>query len=205
MSKSNYHHGDLKAALLEAAGKILSEEGLSKLSLRATARKAGVSQAAPYYHFPDKDTLLARVAEAGFLRLIATMQSYAERAPSAAHQLQQLGVGYVVFAVQNAAVFRLMQGPYFEDSNKYEFLQHAANQSYMSLREAVASHLPAANDKELDTACAAAWSLVHGAAVLCMDKRMTDVTDIDTVEDIEVLVQNITRQLKINTVLANKA
>src|SRR5688572_22587782 len=69
-----YHHGDLKRALLDAALKILREEGLEELTLRATARATGVSQTAPYRHFSDRTALLAGVAEDGFRRLRSRMQ-----------------------------------------------------------------------------------------------------------------------------------
>src|ERR1700749_484813 len=64
-----YHHGDLRRALLRAAVTIIEREGPSALSLRAVAREAGVSPAAPYHHFKDKAELLDAVAQEGFARL----------------------------------------------------------------------------------------------------------------------------------------
>lgn len=199
MPKPSYHHGDLKTALLVAARAILAEEGLSKLTLRGTARKAGVSQAAPYYHFPDKESLLASVAAEGFLDLADLMENYAAEAKSPADRLQKLGIGYVVFAVKNAAVFRLMQGPYFENPGKFDFLQSAADLSSAALKHAVHTCLPDADRKQLEMACAAAWALVHGTAVLRMDGRMSQVTDI---EDEAELTQYITHQMDIKRVLS---
>ena len=62
---TTYHHGDLRAALLQAAGEILEKEGLEALSLREAARRAGVSHNAPYRHFPDRDSLLAALVAQG--------------------------------------------------------------------------------------------------------------------------------------------
>ena len=66
---STYHHGDLPAALLKAAGKTLEQNGIASLSLRDAARRAGVSHNAPYRHFPDRQALLAALAREGFARL----------------------------------------------------------------------------------------------------------------------------------------
>src|SRR5437764_560426 len=70
-----YHHGDLKAALIDSALEILRKEGLEALTLRAVARRAGVSQAAPYRHFADRRALVAAVAERGFERMQAAMMN----------------------------------------------------------------------------------------------------------------------------------
>ena len=73
-----YHHGDLRHALIQAAQEILETEGLAALSLRGVARRAGVSPAAPYHHFPDKRALLDAVAERGFDALTAAMTTRME-------------------------------------------------------------------------------------------------------------------------------
>lgn len=184
--------------MLSAARDILVEEGPAKLSLRAAARRAGVSQAAPYYHFSDKDTLLASVAAEGFKALTATMATYAKASKSPSDRLQQLGVGYVVFAVQNPEVFRLMQGPYFEDREKYDFLQEAADDSFQALSSAVTECLECADEKQKSLACAAAWALVHGTALLSMDGRISQVSDES---DLEILTRKITHQLDISRAL----
>src|SRR5919107_731159 len=71
--RKTYHHGDLRQALLDAALELLRAEGAAALTLRAVARAAGVSQAAPYRHFADRGALVAAVAEEGFERLGAAM------------------------------------------------------------------------------------------------------------------------------------
>ncbi len=68
-AKRGYHHGDLRAALLEAAREVLAKEGVEALTLREVARRAGVTHAAPYRHFADKEALLAAVATEGFAAL----------------------------------------------------------------------------------------------------------------------------------------
>src|SRR5258708_14598981 len=96
-----YHHGDLPAALLKAAGKALEQEGIASLSLRDAARRAGVSHNAPYRHFPHREALLAALAAEGFAIL-------AERLLG--RQGPELGGAYVQFPLPPPQRFRLMFG-----------------------------------------------------------------------------------------------
>ena len=85
-----YHHGDLRNALIQAGLAILAEEGTHALSLRAAARRSGVSHAAPYRHFADKEALLAAIAEQGFNTLAASVRAAIVRFPdSPAAQLEE--------------------------------------------------------------------------------------------------------------------
>src|ERR1051325_1856783 len=87
MSESNasearpYHHGDLRRALVDAARRLLETEGPAAMSLRAVAREAGVSPAAPYHHFKDKGELLGAVASEGWAMLSAAMFAASEARP----------------------------------------------------------------------------------------------------------------------------
>jgi AcrR family transcriptional regulator len=105
-----YHHGNLRAALLERAERTLSEEGARGLSLRGLARDVGVSHAAPRRHFADKQTLLDALAEDGFERLGSDLGEAIERAPgpSFAERFTAAGRAYVRFASEHAALLELM-------------------------------------------------------------------------------------------------
>jgi len=103
-----YHHGDLSRALVEAARRILESEGPEGLSLRAVAREAGVSPAAPYHHFKDKNELLDAVAEQGWTALGEAMSQAKARSSSAQEAVINIGMAYVGFAVRNPALYRLM-------------------------------------------------------------------------------------------------
>ncbi len=106
----SYHHGDLRDALIRAARKILEKDGLAELSLRQVARAVGVSPAAPYHHFADKHALLTAVATLGFAALRSEMLMRMAKETDPVARLDASGVGYVVFAVDNPALFRLMFG-----------------------------------------------------------------------------------------------
>src|SRR3970040_1414973 len=98
---STYHHGDLRTALLRSSSKILEKEGVSKLSVREAARRAGVSHNAPYRHFPDRESLLAGIATEGFSMLGAALQGSSGKA---------MGEDYVRFALEHPQRVRLMFG-----------------------------------------------------------------------------------------------
>src|ERR1700760_4590230 len=103
-----YHHGDLRRALIDAARRVLESDGPSALSLRAVAREAGVSPAAPYHHFKDKGELLDAVASEGWHMLDAAIAKVREDAPSPEAAMDEIGVAYVCFARENPAIYRVM-------------------------------------------------------------------------------------------------
>src|ERR1044071_9801724 len=103
-----YHHGDLRRALVEAARRLLESEGPTALSLRAVAREAGVSPAAPYHHFKDKCELIDAVAHEGWEELGQAIAKARATAPSAREALTNIGVAYVCFARDNPALYRVM-------------------------------------------------------------------------------------------------
>lgn len=104
---SGYHHGDLPAALVRSAVEMLDEDGGVELSLRAVARKAGVSSAAPYRHFPDRLSLLSAIAAVGYRELMTDLASRHPE-PDAVEDLADLAVAYVGFALSRPGLFRVM-------------------------------------------------------------------------------------------------
>jgi AcrR family transcriptional regulator len=150
---STYHHGDLPAALLRAAGRTLEKRGIGALSLREAARHAGVSHNAPYRHFPDREALLAALAAEGFAMLGERLRGQPGRA---------MGEAYVRFALEQPQRFRLMFGGVLPMA-KHPELRAAAHAAYQALQQAF---------KEMprpEIAAAAAWSLVHGLSHLLLD------------------------------------
>jgi len=150
---STYHHGDLPAALLRAAGRTLEKRGIGALSLRETARRAGVSHNAPYRHFSDREALLAALAAEGITMLGEQLRGKPAR---------EMGEAYVRFALEQPQRFRLMFGGVLPVA-KYPELGRAARSAHKALEEAF-SELP-----RPELAAAGAWSLVHGLAHLLLE------------------------------------
>jgi AcrR family transcriptional regulator len=170
-----YHHGSLREAMLEAAQRILERDGITGLTLRAAAREAGVSHAAPKNHFGDIRGLLSELAAVGFARFgAALLADVRENAPPNV-QLAAIGHGYVTFARQNPGLFLLM----FR-SERLDFsrptLRAAADAAFGVLSQAVGVPPQVGSNVRLALSHAAritaAWSLVHGFAVLTLDERL---------------------------------
>ena len=162
--KRAYHHGDLEAALLRAAGEILEKEGVEALRLREVARRAGVSHNAPYRHFPGREALLAALAAEGF-----AMLGQAQRAAAAAGGLRAMGEAYVLFALAHPQRFRLMFGGQVQIA-RHARLREVATKTFEGLSGALAAKLPEAQGA--GDASIAAWALVHGLAQLLLEDRI---------------------------------
>lgn len=161
----SYHHGDLRDALIRAARKILEKDGLAELSLRQVARAVGVSPAAPYHHFADKHALLTAVATQGFAALRSEMLTRMAKETDPVARLDASGVGYVVFAVDNPALFRLMFGG--EELSANVILAEAGKKAYGVLEAAVADTSPEGIANPI--VCLRLWALVHGIAKLIVE------------------------------------
>src|SRR5258707_11771677 len=105
--KATYHHGDLRAALVRAAIELLEESGETELSLRAVARRAGVSPAAPYRHYADREALVSAVAAVGYPELPERLAA-AHPSPSTPQQLPNVAIVYVQFALERPPLFPIM-------------------------------------------------------------------------------------------------
>lgn len=174
-TKNNYHHGDLRQSLIDAAIALISEEGVSDLSLRQVARRVGVSHNAPYRHFEDKEALLAAVAEQGFQSLRAAMES-AQQAipPDSAQRMEAIGIAYINFALAHPAYYRLMFGDYRCNFSKYSALAESSQQSFMMLVNTIREGQVAGIFRSADPVDMArvAWSLVHGQSMLALDQKL---------------------------------
>jgi AcrR family transcriptional regulator len=169
--RDGYHHGDLRRALIAAARRILEQEGLAALSLRAAAREAGVSQAAPYHHFADRDALLSAVAAEGFDGLAETMRARMEKAADASRALVAAGEGYVAFAVANPALFQIMFGASMKAPGADPTRLEAGARAYAALERAITGVARSGKHEpgEIAIACLRAWSMAHGLAKLLVE------------------------------------
>lgn len=170
-----YHHGNLRETLLAEARRQLIEQGPEKLSLRALARSAEVSQTAPYRHFPDKKALLVALATQGFDEFSEKIASAVAVSPAHGGEepLVELALAYIDFARNNPELYKLMFGPILTEKDQYPELKAAGMASIAHLRNALAGSLPAIPDKDkgcseerLWNATLSCWSLVHGLASL---------------------------------------
>ncbi|WP_461167989.1 TetR/AcrR family transcriptional regulator [Tsukamurella serpentis] len=166
---TSYHHGDLPGALVCAAVEILDEQsGANDLSLRAVARRAGVSTAAPYRHFPDRSALIAAVAAVGYRELTAALAA-ASPAPSGPEDLADVAVAYVDFALHRTGLFRAMFAePCTPDPDRVA----AVADITAYLERLVRRALPAAAAPATADTATAVWALVHGLAFLHLDGKL---------------------------------
>lgn len=166
-----YHHGNLKEALITEAINLLETEGVPALSLRRVAREAGVSQAAPYSHFKNKKALMTAVAEEGYRRFKKSMESHSG---SSEHYMVGLGIGYVLFALANPALFHLMFAGELAEMIEADRTSEPFSSSYLLLVDGLKNHPLARFDNEgrnLDTAMM--WSMVHGIANLILEGKIS--------------------------------
>lgn len=174
-----YHHGNLRQALLEAALIILQKDGASGLGLRDLARAVGVSPAAPYRHFDSRAALLEALAVTGFQRFSAAMEAVAETNP--ADPMAAMGKTYVLFALENANLFRLMFSSDLKKDGR-PGLRMAADAAFDTLRHVVGGDIKVGRIKAL-----AAWAKIHGLAILLLDGQIA----IRAGEDTEALIAEI--------------
>jgi AcrR family transcriptional regulator len=166
-----YHHGDLRAALLEAAEAELAEKGVEGFTLRGCARRAGVSHAAPAHHFADVTAMLTAVATVAFDRLTEAMRDVSRGLePGSLAYLEAIGRGYVLFASRNPEHFKLMFRR--ERLNGADAaLQKAGAAAFGILVHAVGAFRGVMHPMDELAATRdvfAAWSLVHGFAGLIL-------------------------------------
>ena len=174
-SKSNYHHGDLRRALLLAAEQELSEKGVEAFSLRGVAKRAGVSHGAPAHHFEDARGLLTALAAVGYQRFIEAQEQRQKTAlKDAESQLAASGLGYLDFATRNPALFRLMFSSERPDKSA-SLLAKGADAAFEKLVSDVAqvTKTDPHHDERAMTDVAAIWSITHGLADLLIANRLS--------------------------------
>ncbi|MDF0531227.1 TetR/AcrR family transcriptional regulator [Tsukamurella sp. 8F] len=166
-SRAAYHHGDLPAALIRAAIEMLDADGAdADLSLRAVARRAGVSTGAPYRHFSDRNALLSAVAAVGYRELAVTLQQ-ANPDPESADDIADIAISYVQFALTRPGLFRVMFGGVCDTENADRVAAVAAINAYLLniVETSVATDTP-------EALATGAWALVHGLAFLFIDGKL---------------------------------
>jgi AcrR family transcriptional regulator len=188
-AKRAYHHGDLKAALVEAGVELLRGNGPEALTLREVARRVGVSQAAPYRHFKDRRELVAAVAERGFSRLGEAMRRAMESA-GGRPGLRHVAEAYVEFGLDNPAEYRVMFGPEVAVTDDLPSLRETGRSVLGFVAEGLSglqkAGLVGPGDPWL--MAVAIWSTLHGLVMLSLDGQTAGIAP-----NVDELVQEATR------------
>ena len=185
--RGSYHHGDLRAQLIEATRQLVELKGPEHLSVSEACRAAGVSTAAPYKHFKDKDELLRAVAFEGMLRQKSQMlEALAPLPERSLARISALGRVYVTFAQKEPAVFRLMFG-LSEDHAEDDALVREGEDTFDIVKSEVAACRGSDRVEDIDEWRAfQLWSFVHGLSFLLIDGKLSKMEvsfDLDTMLD----------------------
>ncbi len=170
--KKRYHHGNLRAVLVEAGLELIAERGVRALTLREIGARVGVSRMAAYRHFEDKAKLLAAIRAAGFEKFaVALDATRANLAADLSQRLNDMGVAYVRFAREHPAYFEVMFSTPPDPAEPGEVCE-AEQRAFQILEETIVEGQKAGllrpGDSRL-TACAL-WSLVHGISALKLEQ-----------------------------------
>ena len=174
--RRGYHHGNLREVMIEAARQLIEQRGPGGFTLTEAARLAGVSAAAPYRHFKDREALLSEVARTGFERFADQLEdAWNGGEPSAISSFENLGRAYLRFAREEPANYAAM----FEgglSSEDFPDLRTAADRAFNVLRRACAllcQSLPEADRPPIDLMSLHIWGLSHGIATLFAEGKPT--------------------------------
>lgn len=180
-TETPYHHGALREALLQAAERVLERDGLAGLTLRAVAREAGVSHAAPTHHFGDLTGLLSELAAVGFRQFNAAMASSSDAATTPLERALARPKAYVAYAQAHPGMYGIMFRTERLDYSRPS-LHEAAEASFAGLANAVGMMRQEQISGDALTlnqgaAIARAWSMVHGFTMLLLDGRLKDILE----------------------------
>ena len=180
-AETPYHHGALREALLQAAERVLERDGLAGLTLRAVAREAGVSHAAPTHHFGDLTGLVSELAAIGFRQFNAAMASACNSATTPLSRALARPKAYVAYAQAHPGMYGLMFRTERLDYSRPS-LNEAAESSFAGLANAIGAMRQEqisgdALTLEQGAAIARAWSMVHGFTMLLLDGRLEDILE----------------------------
>ena len=169
-----YHHGDLRRALIDQALRTIDEEGVEGLTLRAVGDALGVSRTALYRHFSDKQALVAAVASEGFRTLRLALVETWERGGRGQAGFQSMGEAYLQFAVTHPSHYRVMFGRFVESGVRDPDLIREADGAFQALVDALIAQQREGLVRRDDPVSLArfVWSVVHGVAMLTIDGQL---------------------------------
>lgn len=174
MKTNSYHHGNLKEALIAAGLEILSEKGIEGLSLRNVAKKVGVSHAAPYNHFADKQALLAAISTAGleqlYQRLLSTFENVKESSPDI---ILEIAWAYLQFAFEDPGKFKLIFSAALEEERDYPQYLESSSKNIALLEEIIefCQKKSLLAEGRVEITAIKLWSTVHGFTNLMLENQ----------------------------------
>ena len=187
--RDSYHHGDLRAQLIEATRHLVETKGPDRFSVSEACRLAGVSTAAPYKHFRDKAEMLSAVARGGMERQYSQLvEELAPFAPGTVDRIVALGRVYTRFALAEPGVFRLMFG-LAEQHGEDQELVKTGEGTFGLVQQEVALCRGSTEIEEIDRHRAfLLWSFVHGLSFLRIDGKLAAM---DMTVDVEYVLRDV--------------
>jgi AcrR family transcriptional regulator len=163
--KTEYHHGNLRVALIECGLELIDEKGIRALTLREIGKRLGVSRSAAYGHFKDKAALLSAISEAGFVEFANTLEAAKKGAAGFAAQMDAIGVAYAWFANEHRAQFEVMFNALLASGGG---AAAESGRAFTMLKETIREAQQQGEVRQGDPARLArvVWALVHGASML---------------------------------------
>ena len=184
--KAEYHHGDLKRALMKAASELLEEVGYEGFTLRKCATRAGVSPSAPAHHFKDSKGLLSNLAVEGFGSLSPVLRSAFQKSQkSGMSSCRAVATGYLRFATTNPALYKVMFASKLDAD--YPELKAASEACFEELQASVAKLFPKKSEEEARAISLRMWASVHGLSMLLIENRLNFLLGESGFQDLPAL------------------
>jgi AcrR family transcriptional regulator len=199
---NTYHHGDLKNALIQAGIEILSVDGIKGLSLRRVAKRAGVSHAAPYAHFKDKQALIAAISTEGYKKLFVQLNQIDQQYTNdPLKKLVEVAWCYLQFAVNNPAHFKLTFSGVIEKEKDYPAFVEISQKSFAFITDLVAKcqAVGVLRAGPSDLIAVHLWGSIHGLATLLIEGQLsTQVLENYPIRDMLISTVNLMTEVEID-------
>lgn len=163
-----YHHGDLRRAVMNAALEMASESGIESISLREVARRIGVTTAAPYHHFADRQTLLLELAIEAYAKLLEALKRARDTTADPEEELKATAIGYLRFGRKHRAEYAIMFAGEYTTHPRVAEMVGVANECLDLVRSSIAVMRDLEETASAEAAFCA-WSLIHG--ILQLDQK----------------------------------